>query len=247
MLPAPVIGRVAAGEAIFLRSLRVAPPPIDFGVRRAMQRGLYRVFNAAVYRFYINSSRPPAPSDAPSFTNSTLAYTPSTAYGNGTYYLSVSYFDGVLDSGFLPLGPLGQTYLTMQISGGVLIGPAPSGPLSSALIVRAGGLVQIMAAYNPAVDGINAATVWAIAYTTDGSTPPSGNPSITMQIFGGGLAMLNYDLPAQTGGTVVKVILQTRRGAVYSAATLLTATALTAGPTAPADLKSYEGSLPNTF
>ena len=205
---------------------------------RAQARGKYRVFNAAGYRFYRSSTGPPAEGAGWFATNATLPYQPSTTFADGTWYLSASYFDGVLDSGFLPLGPHGETYLKIVLSGGALVPATPSPPLTANLIQLAGGVVRIAAVYSSLPDGANAATQWAVAYTTDGSTPATGSPTITPTMAAGPLAILSYRLPAQTNGTVVKVQVQVRRavGAGWSyspAAAVLTMTVATTGPTAP--------------
>lgn len=210
-------------------------------------RGKYRIFNAAGYRFYWSNSAPPAAGTSPQATSTTLPYTTTATFGNGTWFLSVSYFDGVLDSGFLPLGPHGETYQQVVISGGALVPTAPSMPLGPWLEVRSGGVIRIHATYVTATDGSNAATQWAIAYTTDGSPPPAGSPSIHVGIGTGPLAVLAYDLPAQTGGTTVKVELQTQRGtgSIYSAAApVLSAVANTTGPGTPLALSDWPGALP---
>ncbi len=76
----------------------------------------YRVFTTAEYRFYRAQGAPPAESDTPFATSPTLAFTDSgTRFGDGTWYVAVSYFDGVLDSGFLPVGPGDEPYLTLEL------------------------------------------------------------------------------------------------------------------------------------
>lgn len=227
----------------------IAPRFIDYSLRWADVRGLYRIFNASGYRFYRSSSRPPIPGDAPFATNTTLPFQPSATYPDGTWYVSVSYFDGVLDSGLLPLGKHGETYLSIEISGGARLPARPAAPLGPMLKVLAGGVIQIVAYYPRVSDGINAATAWAIAYTTDGSTPASNAPTLTPAMPAGSIAFLQFSLPAQADGTTVKVQIQTRRidggpVTVYSLpAAVLTATADASGPTVALDLKSWPGDI----
>lgn len=216
----------------------------------ASARGLYRIFNTALYRFYWSNSGPPVAGSTPQATHSTLNFTTPSGFADGTWYLSVSYFDGILDSGFLPIGPGGQTYLTMVISGGAASPTAPTAPAGLGLRQLAGGIPQIVGYYIPAPDGLNAATQWAIAYTTDGTTPAAGSPSITPNMPKTGTALLSYNLPAQIGGTVVKVLVQTRRalspsGFAYSSlGAVMTLTIDTAGPSAPLVLNDWAGALP---
>lgn len=238
-LVAPVRGRPILRVRPFdddepARVIFIRPRMPDRARRYGAARGLYRVFNAAGYRFYRSNSAPPAETDSPYATNATLPFHPSTLFADGTWYISASYFNGVIDSGFLPLGPHGETYARLEISGGNQVPTRPSQPLGANLIVRAGGVIRIVAFYPSVADAANAATTWAIAYTTDGSTPASGSPSLTPSLSTGPLAVLVYDLPAQANGTTVKVQLQTYNGTVYSLPlAVMTAVASTVGPSAP--------------
>jgi hypothetical protein len=224
----------------------IRPRLIDIGRRYNGSRGQYRIFNAAGYSFYRSNSGPPNETDIPFATSATLPATPSNTYADGTWYLSMSYFNGCLSSGFLPLGPHGETYLLMEIAGGAAVGDRPSLPSTAALQIKAGGVIRINAVYVATPDGANRATEWSIAYTTDGTTPPNNTPTATKAMTGGALQVLAFDLPAQANGTVVKVQLQTRRGGtVYSfPGTVLVATADATGPTAPAGFGTWAGALP---
>ena len=217
-----------------------AGPPIQWGplliayaARHGASRSLYRIFNAAEYRFYRSNVAPPDPSDTPFATNSTLAFTPSDTFADGTWYLSVSYFNGVLDSGFLPLGPQGQTYRRLVIASGVDAPQPPSPPTAYTLEVRAGGVIRVVAYYSSVSDGTNKANQWGISYTTNGSTPAVNSAGVLVLMAGGPFDILSYDLPAQADGTTVKVQIQTIRSAdtAYSdPITPLVATAVATGP-----------------
>lgn len=176
---------------------------------RAEGRGCYRIFNAACYRFYRSNERPPKTTDPPFATNATLPYSPSVSFADGTWYLSVSYFNGVLDSGFLPLGDNGETYLILRIVGGVQKYESPLGPNEWYLENVGAGVVRVHGYYRQR-GGLRAGE-WALAYTTDGSEPPIDTPDVTLTIAAEGLITFAYDLPAQSTGTIVKVRLQTRR------------------------------------
>jgi hypothetical protein len=220
---------------------------IDYGRRYASVRGLYRVFNAAVFRFYRSNVAPPLETDSPFATSATLPSQPATTYADGTWYISASYFNGVLDSGFLPLGPHGETYQILEIAGGVQVSARPSGPTSARLQVRAGGVLRVIAYYLRFADGANAADVWSIGYTTNGSTPANNAPNATQEMSTGTFIILTYDLPAQATGTTVKVQLQTLRtsgGAFSLPGTVLVAVADATGPTAPLTLADWVGPLP---
>jgi len=197
-------------------------------------RGRYRIFNAAEYRFYRSNSAPPVEGDTPFATNATLPYEPADTYADGTWYLSASYFNGIYDSGFLPLGAMGETYLRLDLAAGVETAAPPAGPLHWQLQNVGGGVVRIVGLYAEATG--DRAGQWSIAYTVNGSTPPTDTPDVTQNMPAEGLAVLSYDLPAQANGTTVKVRLQTRRfdiAYIYSEnSEVQTATADAAGPAA---------------
>jgi len=125
----------------------IRPHMIDFGRRYAEHRGKYRVFNAAEYRFYRSDTAPPDEGDSPFATSASLPHTPTNIYADGIWYLSVSYFNGVLDSGFLPLGPNGETFLRLDISGAEESGSPPDGPATWHIEQRAGGVVGVVGFY----------------------------------------------------------------------------------------------------
>jgi len=209
-------------------------------------RGQYRVFNAAEYRFYRDNAGPPAEDDVPFATSSTLPHTPADVYADGTWFLSVSYFNGVIDSGFLPLGPGGETFLRLDLAAGEQGNSPPQGPADWRLELDAAGVVRVVGFYWES--GSLRAGEWAIAYTTDGGAPPEDTPDVTVTM-AAGLAILDYALPAQADGTTVKVRVQTRRDDdgtwVYSENSIIkTATADAAGPTAPLNAQRWPGQLP---
>lgn len=231
MIRPPIIARLPdapfEGKVILTQSRGSLQP------RAAAARGLYRIFNAVGYRFYRSNSAPPLETDSPFASNATLPYQPATTFADGTWYLSMSYFNGVLDSGFLPLGPRGETYLIVEILAGALVAVRPGPPVSPGLIQLTGGIVQVVGYYLGTPDGANRATQWAIAYTIDGSTPPTSTPTITPTMPAGPLALLAYSLPAQSVGVTVKVQLQVRRGSAYSLPATVLSTTIVAGPSAP--------------
>ena len=239
----PIAGRCPAAKQ---RRSRAA----DAGRFRARfyhdGRGFYRVFNTGEYRFYRDNSAPPAEDDVPFATSSTLPHTPADVYADGTWYLSVSYFNGVIDSGFLPLGPAGETYLRLDLAGGEETSGPPQGPADWRLELDAAGVVRVVGFYWES--GALRADEWAIAYTTDGGDPPEDTPDVETAITAG-LAILDYALPAQPDRTTVKVRLQTSRDddgtPIYSEASeIKTATADAAGPTAPLNAQRWPGPLP---
>lgn len=222
-----------------------APHLIDWARRTHAARGLYRVFNAAVYRFYRSNAGPPAEGSVPFATNATLPHEPASTFADGTWWLSVSYFNGVLDSGFLPLGEDGSTAVKIIVLAGASSGTPPRAPVDVRLDRRAGGVVRVAALYYET--GGDRAEMWAIGYTVDGSTPAEDTPTTTQAFrHDEGPEILVFDLPAQAHGTTVKVRVQVRRGvSTYSDdSTVLTTTADAQGPAAPDVLTSWPGPLP---
>lgn len=213
-------------------------------------RGLYRVFAPAVYRLYRSQAGPPAEGSAPFATAASLPATPADVFGVGVWYVSMSYFDGVYDSGFAEVGPNGETYLVLEVIAGQSHVP-PVGPLTWQLIPLAGGVVRVSALLYVAVNDA-APDEWAIAYTTNGSTPAAGNPTVTQAMAASPVRVLAYDLPAQVDGTTLKVRLQTRRNDgtaeapvwVYSVQSgVLSITVDATGATAPPVAVTWDGSL----
>ena len=205
-------------------------------------RGLYRVFNAAAYRFYRSNVAPPVEGDTPFDTNPTLPFEPSAAFADGTWWLSMSYFNGVIDSGFRPVGPRSETARRIDISGGKLVTSPPLGPDDWRLELLTGGVVRIVAYYGES--GTQRATEWGIAFTTDLSIPAADAPDIVIPIEAGGVAVLSHLLPAQPDLTTVQVRLQTRRddngSFVYSENSVVKQlTVDTSGPAAVLDLRKF--------
>lgn len=230
-------------------------PPGWRGHHHAAGRGKYRIFNAAVYEFWRSLDSPPDQDvDSPFATAASLPATPADTFGDGVWYLAVSYLDGVLRSPFLPLGRKGETYRILEIVDGVQLSTPPSGPSYEILTAAAAGVVRVIGQYFPWIDGDDRAEEWAIAYTVNGSTPPEDAPDVTVDMLdSSGLEVLDYSLPGQADGTTVKVRIQTRRNDgtvevpvwVYSDdSAVLTITADAAGPSAPAAGVAWPGYLP---
>lgn len=212
----------------------------------------YAIFNAAGYRFYFRAAAngPPQETDTPFATNATLPYSPGTTFGDGIYFLAVSYFNGVLDSGFLPVGPNGEPYRRLEVGAGNQLVAPPGTPIDARLILRPGGVVRVQAAYFEL--GTGRATEWALIATfngTDPGTPPAVSPTATPTILGSNLTVLEHDLAAQAHGTTVKVRVQVRRndGGTWrysEGSTVLTAIADAIGPAAAEGAGVWRGAAP---
>lgn len=177
-------------------------------------RGKYRIFNDALYRFYRDNAFPPDEGDAPFDTNASLPHTPADAYADGTWHLSADRFNGVLSSGFRPLGDDAETHLVLEISGGQEVNAAPDMPIDVWLEQAPGGKVRVLAIYNQ--DDALRADEWAVAWGTSApgpppEEPPPNAPDYTESIPASGFAMLDYEIAAQPDGHTVVVLVQTRR------------------------------------
>ena len=198
-------------------------------------RGRHRVFDDAEYRFYRSHSAPPEEGDTPYATSSSLPATPADTFSDGTWYISVSHFNGVLDSGFLPIGRNGETYRKAVISGGALQATTPPAPGIHLEPVAAGA--RLFA--NVILDEDGETYEWAVAATTNGSTPASDAPGYTAAAEGA--AVYARDFSSLADGTVLKVVVQIRRNDgtvgspvwVYSDAVRAELTIDAAGPAAP--------------
>lgn len=221
-------------------------PSLCFQKHYATMRGKYRIFNDAEYRFYRSDTAPPEEGSEPFATSSSLPYTPDDVYANGTWYLSMSYFNGVIDSGFLPLGPNGETCLRLDITAGEEVLSDPNKPLDWHLETRAGGVVRIVGVYYQSGD--LRADEWAIKWTTGLGTPLPDNPNVTVAMPSRGVAILEYDLPAQEHGTRVSALVQTRRDdgtwAYSNYVSYKSAYADSEGPTTPLSAERWPGPIP---
>jgi hypothetical protein len=209
--------------------------------RRSMLRTSFNIFGTAEYRAYHSITGPPLETDTPFATAAALPFTPGDLFGNGIHWFSLSYFNGLIDSGFLPVGPNGETALRLDIAGGVETGNPPNGPYAVRLEQRAGGVVRIAASYAQ-TDALRA-TEWAIGYTSNGVDPPAGAPTTTKAMGEGALEVLELDIGPFAHGLTIKVRVQARRaGTVYSEdSTVLSTTADAVGPTAPVDSDAIPG------
>jgi len=210
-------------------------------------RGIYRVFNDDGYWIHYDTS-PPSEASTPDETTSTLPYTTTGTFtGTGTWYLAVQYFNGVIPSGFLPVGPNGEPYLRLDLDGDAAVGSPPKGPIDWALEVRPAGVVRVHGRVY-VTDDDDDPDQWAIGYTTNGVDPVEDSPDVSVSFrYTLGLVVLEYDLPAQADGTTVKVRLQTCRSSdsvLSDGSTVKSAVAETIGPDAPIAAESWPGAVP---
>jgi hypothetical protein len=174
-------------------------------------------------------------------TNPTLPYQTSETFADGTWYIGMSYFDGVLDSGFYPQGQSGLPYQVIVVSGGVIVGTPPSPVVDASL----SGNVLVRALYYPGVDppGSQATSFYLTGTYNSGLLPINFTPA-TIPI-GGNPAILSYTFPAQMPGTVVDVTIYTQYGSgpTRSAGVTLSLT-IPAVPSSPLGLQSWPGNSP---
>lgn len=223
------------------------------------EAGACTIVGHRTYRLYRKLNTAPVPGIDPPFAEGhSLPATPDVAWADGDWYISATRFNGVIESGRYPVGPKGEPYQILTISGAAAGYVPPQGPYSWALEPRPAGVVRIHGTYVGSGDaGASAggrAEEWVINYTTDGSVPVAGTPDFTSAMsFAGQVAHLSYDLPAQDHGRNVRVLLRTRRNDgtegspvwTYSAnVDTLLAVADAIGPTSPLAADMWRGRLP---
>ena len=210
-------------------------------------RGLCRVFNAAQYRVYRtgpyvsawppgNEGDPPAEGDTPWDTCSALPYSPAGTFSDGVWFLAMSYFNGVIDSGFYPIGPAGEPYLRLELSGGVEVGLPPQEPTWSVEAI-AGDKIRVCAWY--AETGSDRADEWALQVKMDGApSDPVTDPPVTATITGDGVTAWVYESDALVGTTAYARLMVRRNDGtaevpvwVYSPGTVKTVAIDTTGVT----------------
>lgn len=163
-------------------------------------RIFYRILGEASVRLYAEPSEPQY-NDTPIAVVPELPATPDVVFEDGTYYLSAAVDNGVI------VGALAVSTIMSIVDGQVFLQP-PLKPHSSSLTLDE-GLPKVSAAYSEEYP--YRAHEWAIAYTTDGSTPAANNPDVTASMGFSGTAILVSTLPAVVTGTTVKVRVQVRR------------------------------------
>jgi hypothetical protein len=209
-------------------------------------RGLYRIFNATEYRFYRTDGSPPQEGDTPFATASSLPDTPTPTFADGDWYLAMSYFNGCIDSGFLPMGQYGLPYKRIVIDSGAEEETPPIGPLDVRLIKRPGGVIRVIiwAMRDGSAEQPDTIAIWTATGFGVPLLPPN-TPGYTNTLSGSGLIVVQRDLPAQSDGTVVKVRVHLRRDGVYSDGSFLVqTTADAAGPSAPVGGEQWLGRVP---
>lgn len=202
---------IAAGAAATPRRLVVLHASCDDGAggrAHSSVRGLYRIANAAEYRFYATASAPIPGQDAPYAVSPTLPATPTPTLADGSYYVGVTWFNGYIESGL-------RSARRLIIAAGQQATVPPSAPHAVQIRAAGSGTCLVEALYDRTVDVADgtAADTWALWWTTNGSDPnPAGAPNaqVTMT-FAGGVATLRYaGIPAQAHGTLVRVLVRAR-------------------------------------
>lgn len=186
------------------------------GRSRSVCRALFRIFNAAGYNVYRKLNADPRPGvDSVFAFNSSLPFSPSGTFADGSWHVGVERFNGCLGSDVS--SDQGQRLKVTSAQRDVL--PPADETLGVEVRQRAGGVVRVVGHYNPLRDrtqdddgSASTADQWALWYTTNGSAPGSGSPQYTLaMVFAHGVSRFEYDLPGQVDGTNVRVLLTVRR------------------------------------
>ena len=216
-----LLGAAGVRQRVLLRSaasgvrLRGQATATALQYCRSAIRSVYRVFAPPAYRFYGSKDVPPAEGSTPFATAAELPATiqlPDVPVGmsiDGTWYVSVSYFNGVLDSGFLAIGSDGATWRRIDIQGGQQIRVPPTAPTDLAIVEIPGGGARLLGTYDDSGD--LRANEWAIAYTLDGTVPAESNPGVTLPIQESGGASLYFPIGTSGGTVTIRARVQVRR------------------------------------
>ena len=236
------VGAGASSEARGMASVFCSWDDGDSGRAVSEARGLYRIANAPEFRFYQTSGGavPLPDTDTPFAVAASLPDEPAATFADGDRRFAATEFNGFIESH-------ARQHDRIFVVGGAAAATPPAEPFDQALVDRAGGVIEITAAYTSSGEPSDLiADTWAIWFTTDGSTPdPDNDPAddTVAMVFGrDALSLLEwsaagpYTLPAQADGVVVKVVVRARRaadGADSVNGTIITATVSTSGPAVP--------------
>ncbi len=260
MLPAVVLSAqhyyLRRPEPVIIRqpwSDQATPPIVEWIKRYVAARGLWRIWNEPEYRFYRTDGSAPDETDTPFETASSLPHECVAAWADGDWFISTSYFNGVIDSGFLPLGARSETYRRLRLVDGEEVALPPYPPFAVRLEPLADGDVRIVALHNQGSDTALHATEWAVAYTFDGTDPVADDPDYTETITGERAVVLDKTVTGGTDGQTFKVLVQTRTGNAedgyaYSETGITGSTTLVAtGPDAITIAHHWSGRLPSEW
>jgi hypothetical protein len=174
-------------------------------------RGLYRVFNAAEYRYRWNNTRAPSLIDPIDETKATLDLETAATFADGIWRFAATFFNGIYDSGFLPVGPFGEPYLILTIESGVIIGNPSQKPDNWSLRVvgtnpTAFGVVWVDGFYTEL--GSLRADEWYVEYSVDRASWSSVTQAVPVV----GVAVLRLLIPVSwDDGSEVFVRVRMRR------------------------------------
>jgi hypothetical protein len=205
----------------------------------ACLRADYRVEDTTIegYESYLGTDAAPDFDAAPWETFTTLPHESAALAAGHDYQLVIRRRNRF---GLLSLN-ISPTMIGVD-AGGAETATKPSAPTTVSVSPAAAGAVQVAAAYNYTADGTDAATIWAIWITDDGSDPDPDNDVATAtetMVQVSGVSILDYTSGVYADAATIKVTVRTRRvdtGPVNvdsDNTDIHTTTADTDGPTAP--------------
>jgi len=204
----------------------------------ACLRADYRVEDTTIagYRIWYGQDSEPDLSAAPDETASSLPHTTAALAAGHTYHVVTRHMNAYgLESQNI------TSWTVTTDGGGAAEATNPSAPQGISVEPAANGAVRILADYFPVPDGDDAATIWAIWITDDGSTPDTGTAATATETMtaGMGFAHLEYTSGSYSDGATIKVIVRARRvdagptNVDSTNSTVYSTTADTDGPSAP--------------
>jgi hypothetical protein len=230
--------RVVAAVASPERLVRgwVSWDDTEGGRARMEFRGAYRINQPVLYEAYTATAADPVPGvDSPFDTSPTVPWTPPDAFGDEDDYRLA-----LVQVNRYGLRASPRTIVRRRIVSGVDSELLPNDPASASVAELANGFTRVVARYVRPANSGRKATHFHVWFTTDGSTPGDGEPDFEVPVrfaAGGGGILDLRDIPQQTNGTTVKVLVKMRRATTVISASGLNVekTIDTDGPSAPID------------
>lgn len=207
--------------------------------------GLYRIAVDALarYELHVGIDAPPDLSAAPDETFTTLPHTTSLALSPGTVNYLVTNRRNKYD---LVSQVMEGTVIAVDGSGDETVTP-PTAPEIQDFAPASGGTLRLRAIYHHGQDDDSTkADQWNIYIRYNGTNPdPSLDTPVTVALVAADVvASLDWTSPAQTNGTVAKVLVRVERtddNVESASSAIATATAETAGPSTPDGSAFFRG------
>lgn len=221
--------------------IRIGPPPVNTLAVAQQAAGFYRVADPTLarYELYRGIDASPDFTAGPWQTFTALPFTTPALSVSHTHHLVLR-----RRNAWNLLSQNAQETL-LRIAVDATLTPAPPSPPQNVNASAASaGKIRVSAEYLYAPDGPNAADLFLVFLTSDGSAPnPAGAPAASVPVVrADGVAKLSYLTAGYADGTLVKAIVSVRRSGTPDSdstpSAIVSAVAATAGPASPTGIAS---------